>query len=95
MRKGRSMELKKTVGVVVHHGKILLRGLVKTLYGTAVSGLAGLAVYGFVMIPSEGGYAAVCEFMVAALTLGMAMGAMYAFGGRKQKKNVGRYTARK
>lgn len=89
------MELRKAVGMIIHHGKILLRGLAKTLYGTAVSGLAGLAVYGFVMIPTEGGYVAVCEFIVAALTLGIAVRAMYVFGGRKRKGNVGRYTARK
>lgn len=81
------------IGRVVYHSKILLRGLAKTLYGTVVTGLVALAVYGFVMIPTEGGYTAVCEFVVASLTLGMAVGAMYAFGGRCRKQ--GRYAAGK
>lgn len=81
----------KAIGRVVYHSKILLRGLAKTLYGTMVAGLVGLSVYGFVMIPTEGGYTAVCEFVVASLTLGMAVGAMYAFGGRCRKQ--GRYAA--
>lgn len=87
------MSFKKAIGRVAYHSKILLRGLVKTVYGTAVAGLVGLSVYGFVMIPSEGGYTAVCEFVVASLTLGMACGAMYAFGGRRRKQ--GRYAAGK
>lgn len=81
----------KGIGRVVYHSKILLRGLAKTLYGTVVTGLVALAVYGFVMIPTEGGYTAVCEFVVASLTLGMAVGAMYAFGSRCRKQ--GRYAA--
>lgn len=73
------------------HGLILFRGMLKSIYGTLVAVLTGLSVYGFVSIPSEGGYAAVCEFIVAALTLGMAFWAMYAFGGRKQKRGRGKY----
>ena len=88
-----SLNIKKAIGRVAYHGKILLRGLAKTIYGTAVAGLFGLSVYGFVMIPSEGGYTAVCEFVVASLTLGMAVGAMYVFGGRRRKQ--GRYAAGK
>lgn len=84
---------RKAVSRAVYHSKILLRGLAKTLYGTSVSGLVGLAVYGFVMIPTEGGYAAVCEFVVASITLGIAISAMYSFGGRGRKK--GRYAAGK
>lgn len=86
------LSFKKTMGRMIHHGKILLRGLAKTVYGTAVAGLVGLSVYGFVMIPSEGGYTAVCEFVVASLTMGMACGAMYAFGGCRKKH--GRYAAK-
>lgn len=83
---------RKTFATIRHHSKILLRGLARTVYGTAVAGLVGLSVYGFVMIPSEGGYTAVCEFVVASITLGMAVGAMYAFGGCRKKH--GRYAAK-
>lgn len=78
------------------HGKTLLRGFAKSLYGTAVAGLIGLAVYGFASIPAEGGYTAVCDFIGAAASLAVALTAMYAFGGKKQPKKVGRYaTGRK
>ncbi len=88
-----SLNIREAIAGAVRHGKILLRGLAKTLYGTMVAGLVGLSVYGFVMIPSEGGYTAVCEFVVASITLGMAVGAMYAFGGRRRKQ--GRYAVGK
>ena len=74
-------------------GKTLLRGLAKSLYGSAVVGLIGLAIYGFTSIPAEGGYTAVCDFIGAAVSLAVALSAMYAFGGRRQKKSVGRYAA--
>ena len=86
---------KKITSRVSYHGKILFRGLVKTLYGAAVAGLVGLAGYGFATIPSEGGYVAVCEFVVALLTLGVACGAMYTFGCWKRKKKTGRYSSGK
>lgn len=87
------LSIKKTMGRLIYHSKILLRGLAKTLYGTMVAGLVALSIYGFAMIPSEGGYTAVCEFVVASLTLGMSCCAMYAFGGRHRKQN--RYAKRK
>lgn len=87
------LKIKTAISRAFYHSKVLLRGLAKTLYGTSVAGLVGLAVYGFVMIPSEGGYTAVCEFVVASITLGIAISAMYSFGGRGRKK--GRYAAGK
>lgn len=90
--RGSSQGCRKTFATIRHHSKILLRGLARTVYGTAVAGLVGLSVYGFMMIPSEGGYTAVCEFVVASLTFGMACGAMYAFGGCRKKH--GRYAAK-
>lgn len=74
-----------------HHGKILLRGFMKMLYGTAVAGLMGLAAYGFVMIPKEGGYVAVCDFIGAVATMALAISCMYAFGGSRKK---GKFSSR-
>lgn len=73
------------------HGLVLLRGLAKVLYGAAVAGLIGLAVYGFSAIPYEGGYVAVLDFIGAIATLTVALACMYAFGGRNMKK--GRYAS--
>ena len=80
---------------LAYHGKVMLRGAAKTLYGAAVAALVGLAGYGFATIPAEGGYAAVCEFMVALLTLSVAFGGMYTFGRRKHKKKTGRFSSGK
>lgn len=85
--------MRVNLSAVAGHGGILLRGAVKSLYGAAVVGLIGLAIYGFASIPAEGGYTAVCDFIGAAASLAVALSAMYAFGGRRQKKSVGRYAA--
>lgn len=75
---GRVLELVK------FHGGIFLKGLVRTIYGTAVAGLVGIAVYGFILIESEAGYLAVCDFVVSCATLAIAMFNMYMMGGKKR-----------
>ena len=72
-----------------NHAKIFFKGLSRTLYGAATAGLYGLAIAGFTTIPKEGGYSAVCEFVLAVLTLAVALGCTYAQGSRKGggKKN--------
>ena len=78
-------DFKIAARAIGYHGKVMLKGFVKVLYGTAVSGLIGLAVYGFAMIPSEGGYTAVLDFVGAVATLCVAFGGMYAIGSKKKK----------
>lgn len=78
---------------LAYHGTVMFRGAAKSLYGAAVVGLIGLAIYGFASIPAEGGYTAVCDFIGAAASLAVALSAMYAFGGRGKKKTAGRYAA--
>lgn len=73
--------------------KTLMRGFLKTMYGTLVTAFFAGAVYVFTLIPSEGGYTAVCAFMVATLMLLMACRAMYAFGYRRGKREY--YAAEK
>lgn len=68
-----------------HHAGVFLKGCVRTVYGVAVAGLIGLAVYGFVMVPTEGGYIAVCDFVAAVASLVVALSAMYALGTNKKK----------
>ena len=79
--------VKESAFQIWHHVKILARGLLRVLYGAAVAGLLGLAAYGFAAIPSEGGYVAVCDFMVAMATLFIALTCMYALGGKQKKKS--------
>lgn len=66
--------------------KILCKWLMRTLSGTAVSATIALAVYGYASIPGDGGYLAVCEFVLATATLGVALGFVYFIGGGKKKK---------
>ena len=65
--------------------KILCKGFIRTLSGTAISATIAMSVCGYVSIPSESGYIAVCDFIVATATLCVAIGCMYAIGGKKRK----------
>ena len=77
---------KEVLRQICFHGKILLRGMAKTLFGTAVAGIMALAVYGFMTIPSEGGYTAVCEFIAACATLTIGLTSMYFFGCKRRRR---------
>lgn len=77
-------DFKSIIKAAICHGKILGKGFVRTLYGACVAGLIGMTVYGFIMIPSEGGYMAVCDFVGAIATMVIAMTGMYAMGGNKK-----------
>ena len=81
-----NVSFKKVIRWIVWHCKVLLRGFIKTLYGAATAGLIAFAVYGLATIPTEGGYAAVCDFVTALASLIVAVLCMYTFGCRKQKK---------
>lgn len=61
------------------------KGFVRSIWGTAVSASIGMAVYGYAMIPNEGGYVAVLEFMAATIFLGISLGCMYIMGGTEKK----------
>ena len=77
-------DFKSMIKTVGDHGKILGKGFLRTLYGASVAGLIGMAAYGFVMIPTEGGYMAVCDFIGAIATMVIAMTGMYVMGGHKK-----------
>lgn len=79
------VDIRNAVHEIAYHVKVLVRGFGRVVYGTAVAGLLGLAVYGFLMIPDEGGYVAVCEFIAAMATLVVALNGMYACGARRKK----------
>ena len=66
------------------HASVMARGLGRTLYGTAVAGLILIAVYGFVVIQTEEGYAAVFDFIASIATLIIALGNMYLLGSKKR-----------
>lgn len=76
--------MKEVMQMIGFHCTVLLLGLAKVLYGAAVAGLIGLAVYGFAEIPFEDGYVAVCDFIAAIATLSVALTCTYAFGKKKK-----------
>lgn len=79
------MEVKKAVREIGYHCKVLVKGFGRVVYGAAVAGLFGFAVYGFTVIPAEGGYVAVCDFIASMATLVIALNGMYACGARRKK----------
>jgi predicted lipid-binding transport protein (Tim44 family) len=66
------------------HFGIMARGLARTLYGTLIAGLIGTAIYGFVLINSESGYAAVFDFVAAIAVLVVALCNMYFLGNKRK-----------
>ena len=79
-------EIKSVAKAIAVHGKILWKGFIRMLFGAATAGLIGLAAYGFIMIPSEGGWTAVCEFIGATATVVVAVSCVYAMGGAKKRR---------
>ena len=77
--------LKNAARSIAYHGKILCKGFVRMMYGTATAGLFAMAGYGLYMIPSEGGYIAVCEFIGSVATITVAVSCMYSLGCRRKK----------
>lgn len=78
-------KFKRLAKTVWFHTKVLLKGLKRVVFGASTAGLIAFAVYGFCMIPSEGGYAAVCDFITAIATMVVAMASMYAIGAGYKK----------
>ena len=61
------------------------RGFVRSVWGTAVTASIGMAVGGYVAIPTEGGYTAVVDFVLATAFMGVALFCMYIMGGTNKK----------
>lgn len=66
--------------VISSIGSCLLKGFFRMMFGAMTAGLFALAVYGFVMITSEAGWTAVCEFVAAIATSVVALACMYSMG---------------
>jgi hypothetical protein len=80
----RNVNFKRVLKQVKFHADIMLRGLARTLYGALIAGLIAFAVYGFVLIKSEGGYAAVFDFIAACATLMVALANAYVLGNKRR-----------
>lgn len=81
------INVKRFMKKIRFHGLVLLKGMMRMLFGTATAGLMVLAIYGFVSVRAEGGYLAVGDFLVAMATVVVAGACMYAMGcGKKGPK---------
>lgn len=65
---------------IIYQAKVILRGLIRMVWGTATAVVLGLAVYGFGAIPKEGGYVAVADFIMAVCCLVLAFVSLYVQG---------------
>lgn len=70
------------------HSGILLKGLIRTIYGALIAGLIGISIYGFIVIEGETGYLAVFNFIAACATMTVAVCNLYLMGGKKHGKRV-------
>lgn len=77
-------DFKVALKKVQFHGGILLRGLMRTLFGALNTCLIAAAVYGFVVIKQEGGYAAVFDFIGACALVMIALANAYLLGCKKR-----------
>lgn len=78
-------DFKSAVRTIWHHTKILWKGFKRMVFGAATAGMIALAVYGFYMIPTEGGYVAVCDFIASLASVVVAMTCVYAMGAGVKK----------
>lgn len=78
-------DIKKVANTVWFHTKVLLKGFKRVLFGALTAGLIAFAVYGFYVIPSEGGWAAVCDFVTAIATMFVALLGVYTMGAGYKK----------
>jgi hypothetical protein len=77
---------KKALKKAQFHGGILLKGLVRTLFGALNACLIAFAAYCFVLIKTEGGYAAVFDFIAACVLVMIALANAYLLGCKKRGK---------
>lgn len=78
-------KFRRITRLIGYHTLVLIRGLAKMLYGTAAAALLALGIYGFIMVPSEGGYAAVFDFLGSVSIIVIALVAIYVMGGNIKK----------
>lgn len=77
-------ELEKIMKRIRYHGSFLLKGFGVMLAGTSIAALLAVSIYGLFVVPTCGGYAAVCDFLVAIGGMSLAVVCMYTLGGGKK-----------
>ena len=78
-----AVQIKMDFAKVKFHAMILWRGFCRTFFGTAVTALIVAAIFCFVSVQKETGWAAVCDFIVACVLMAEGIGNMYFMGRKK------------
>ena len=82
----RTVIIKDALRNVAVHAGMLLNGLIRTVCGALNAGLIAFAIYGFVNISHEDGYAAVFDFIASCAIMAIALLNVYMLGGKKRGK---------
>lgn len=80
---------KRTCEILKHikfHTCILARGIFRMLHGTLIAGLFVMSILGFILVTSDDGYAAVCDFVISCITLMIALGNTYWIGIKRKDR---------
>lgn len=75
-------QLSKWVGF---HGKILFKGFIRMLCGSATAALFAVGIYGLILIASGMGWEAVFAFLISIGNIFIALMTTYAMGGTGKK----------
>ena len=76
---------KSVVNTVKAHGKCMLKGFARMVFGAATAGLIAVSIYGFVMVTTETGWNAVSDFVASSASMLVALSFTYAMGGHAKK----------
>ena len=79
-------KLKRMLTEVGLHSRIFFSGFKRMVFGAMTAGLFAVAIYGFCLIPSEDGYAAVVDFSTSIATLVVAFACTYFQGTFRKTK---------
>ena len=79
-------DVKKAVTAIGLHTRILFSGIKRMVFGALTAGLFAVSLYGFYLIPREGGYAAVVDFIASLATLIVAVACTYTQGTFRKTK---------
>ena len=71
--------------MIGHHALILAKGFTRMLYGASAAALLAVGIYGYCAVPSEGGYAAVFDFLGSICITVISLTAIYVMGGKGKK----------
>ena len=76
-------QIKMALANAKFHLRIMWRGFCRVIYGTVVTGLIAMAIYGFVSVTTKTGWAAVWRFVVACVLLTEGFVNMHFIGRKK------------